>query len=252
MELFCFVVLTKLKVNVIIKLYRQNDIVGGSMDKIRLYHGSESIISKPIKALGKITNDYGQGFYCTEDVEMAKEWACKNNKDGFVNEYELDIKNLKILNLFDEQYNVLHWISLLLNNRIFNIQEEIAVVAKEYLLKNYLVDTSQYDIIIGYRADDSYFSYAHSFISNSLSIRQLEKAMKLGKLGSQVVLVSEKAFNSIKFVRYQKVNKNVYYENYVGRDLKARYDYKEEVKLNKLVLDDMYIVDIIRKEKDNK
>ena len=76
--------------------------------------------------------------------------------------------------------------------------------------------------------------------------------MKLGKLGSQVVLVSEKAFNSIKFVKYQKVNKNVYYENYVARDLKARYDYKEEVKLNKLFLDDMYIVDIIRKEQDNK
>ncbi len=222
------------------------------MDKIRLYHGSESIINKPIKALGKITNDYGQGFYCTEDVEMAKEWVCKNNKDGFVNEYELDIRDLKILNLLDDKYSVLHWISLLLNNRIFNIQEEISVFSKKYLLKNYLIDTSQYDIIIGYRADDSYFSYAYSFISNSLSIRQLEKAMKLGKLGTQVVLVSEKAFNNIKFVKYQKVDKNIYYENYIARDLKARTDYKEEVKMNKLVLDDIYMVDIIRKEQDNK
>ncbi len=29
---------------------------------------------------GSSTNDYGQGFYCIEDIELAKEWACKDVK----------------------------------------------------------------------------------------------------------------------------------------------------------------------------
>ncbi|MBR2627880.1 MAG: DUF3990 domain-containing protein, partial [Peptococcaceae bacterium] len=40
--------------------------------------------------------------------------------------------------------------------------------------------------MIGYRADDSYFSFANAFLNNTLSLRQLEKAMMLGKHGEQV------------------------------------------------------------------
>lgn len=56
---------------------------------IKLYHGSEKIISKPIYNYGKQDNDYGQGFYCTKEIELAKEWACQKDKDGFVNSYSL-------------------------------------------------------------------------------------------------------------------------------------------------------------------
>ena len=92
---------------------------------IKILHGSNHIIEKPALSLGKPYNDYGQGFYCTESVEMAKEWACKENKDGFVNEYDFNADGLRILNLLDGKHSVLNWIALLLKNRIFTLQDEM-------------------------------------------------------------------------------------------------------------------------------
>ena len=47
-----------------------------------LYHGSLEIISTPMYGQGKVYNDYGQGFYCTESLELAKEWSCAEREDG--------------------------------------------------------------------------------------------------------------------------------------------------------------------------
>ena len=49
------------------------------MNKITLYHGSPERVEQPLLAKGKLTNDYGQGFYCTENLELAKEWASAGN-----------------------------------------------------------------------------------------------------------------------------------------------------------------------------
>ena len=62
-----------------------------------LYHGSSMIVEKPEYGKGKPYNDYGSGFYCTKHIELAKEWAVGENSDGFVNSYEIDLSNLKIL-----------------------------------------------------------------------------------------------------------------------------------------------------------
>ena len=95
------------------------------MDTIKIFHGSDHIIKKPKLTLGKMNNDYGQGFYCTGTLHMAMEWACKENKDGFVNEYELDIENLKVLNLLDGKHHILNWMAILLQNRRFSLKNEI-------------------------------------------------------------------------------------------------------------------------------
>ena len=139
------------------------------MSKMKLYHGSEVPVEKPLYKFGKTSNDYGQGFYCSNDKELAKEWACRRNIDGYVNEYELETDKLKILNLLDEKYNILNWIALLLKNRSFLVNDSLSIYAKEYIISNFYIDISDYDIVIGYRADDSYFAYAQSFINNSLS-----------------------------------------------------------------------------------
>ena len=73
------------------------------MGKIDLYHGSISIIKKPIFGYGKIDNDYGQGFYCTEHKELAKEWASTQNNNGYSNHYRIDIDGLNILNLQEDK-----------------------------------------------------------------------------------------------------------------------------------------------------
>lgn len=164
------------------------------MIKLNLYHGSPVIVKKLLFGKGRSYNDYGSGFYCTENIELAKEWACSENGDGYVNKYEIDVTGLRILNLSSNEYTILHWLALLLKYRKLRISTPTMKNGVEWLEKHYLIDISSYDIIIGYRADDSYFSFARSFLNNEIPFSQLSYAMHLGALGEQVVLKSEKAF----------------------------------------------------------
>ncbi len=218
---------------------------------VKLYHGSDHIIEKPSYALGKPNNDYGKGFYCTEDIEMAKEWACKENKNGFENAYDFETEGLNVLNLLDGKHSILNWIALLLENRIFSLQEQIAVDARDYLIKNFSIGLSQYDVVIGYRADDSYFSYAHAFVSNALPLRSLSEALFLGKLGSQFVLVSKRSFERIHFVGSTVSSKEEYYAKFISRDHRARSTYQKEIKKRPNYRDDIFVMDILRQGMKN-
>ena len=70
------------------------------MKKI-IYHGSQHIIEKPQFGFGKKYNDYGIGFYTTENIDLVKEWAVTKTSDGFSNSYEIETDGLSILNLND-------------------------------------------------------------------------------------------------------------------------------------------------------
>jgi len=214
-----------------------------------IYHGSTNNTLKPSLKQAKKENDFGRGFYCTEEIEKAKEWACINNEDGFVYKFYLNMNNLKVLDLTSNSYNVLNWITLLINNRDINSSETTFNQTKRYLNDNYYIDTSIYDVIIGYRADDSYFSYARSFISNSLSIEDLESLLLYGDLGKQVVLVSEKAFENLKYISKEQVNKDIYYKKFYKRDDDARSKYKREFGNKTIDINKTYIIDLIRGNK---
>lgn len=222
------------------------------MDTIKIFHGSDHIIKKPKLTLGKMNNDYGQGFYCTGTLHMAMEWACKENKDGFVNEYELDIENLKVLNLLDGKHHILNWMAILLQNRRFSLKNEIAEDARDYVIRHFAIDISGYDVVMGYRADDSYFSYAEDFVENGIPLRLLNHALRLGKLGEQIVLVSEKAFQNLYFVKATPVERQIYYPQFMTRDTKAREQYRKEIRKTRSYRDDIFVLDILREEmKDN-
>lgn len=218
------------------------------MSNMILMHGSDHIIGKPEFQKGKTNNDYGRGFYCTRELELAKEWACKNNTDGFVNTYEFDTSELNILNLLEGKYNILNWIALLLQNRTFSINSEIALDAKEYIINNFSVDLTDFDVIIGYRADDSYFSYATSFIENGLPVRSLNQALYLGKLGEQVAIISAKGFEKIKFVDAEPISREIYYPKFISRDEEARQIYRSKIRGSKSYRDDIFVMDILREE----
>ena len=216
-----------------------------------LYHGSDHIIKEPQLALGKPNNDYGRGFYCTFDYELAQEWACKNGTDGFVNMYELPLDGLEHLNQLDGNHTVLNWIALLLKNRTFTLSNEIAVNAKNYIISHFCEDTSAYDVLTGYRADDSYFAFAESFVENGLPLRSLTHALYFGHLGSQTVLISKKAFEAISFIEAKPVDKSVYFPLFKKRDDEARKAYKLEMRKVSRYKNDLFVMDIIRKEIDN-
>lgn len=218
------------------------------MNLIHLLHGTDHIIETPDIRVGNPHNDYGMGFYCTREDEMAREWACKKNTDGFVNCYDFDTDGLSVLNLLDGNHTVLNWIALLLKYRTFKLDSEVAVDARDYLIDHYSLDLSAYDVVIGYRADDSYFQYAESFVSNTLPLRSLNQALKLGKLGEQTVVVSQKGFDRLHFISAYPVSRSAYYPKFLDRDTKARETYRKEIKRGKSYRDDIFVLDILREE----
>ena len=218
-----------------------------TIKEITIYHGSENIIREPVFGQGNPKNDYGLGFYCTESLDLAKEWACTDSRGGYANRYSLNIEGLSVLNLSDRRYTILHWLTVLLRNRVFSLRNEISQAGKQYLLEHFDIDTTPYDIIKGYRADDSYFSFAQDFLDNTISVRKLSEAMHLGKLGEQIVLVSEKAFSQISFSGYEIAEQEIYYPLRKNRDELARSAYFSERKNSTLLEDDLFLADIIRR-----
>lgn len=213
-------------------------------NKITLYHGSVNIVDNPEYGKGKPYNDYGLGFYLTEDLELAKEWAVDQFADGYANQYELDLDGLKVMNL-SKDYNVLNWIAILLKNRNFSIKNDVARLGKDYLLNNYLPKYEEYDVIVGYRADDSYFSYAEGFLNNTISLNKLKEVLRIGNLGEQIVLKSKKAFNQLKYINNFEAKKEIYCSLRLERNTKAKDEY-EKTRRKEIKPDDIFLTDIMR------
>ncbi len=210
---------------------------------ITLYHGSEQLVEEPTFGKGRVNNDFGLGFYCTESEALAKEWAVSSLRNGFANRYTLDTEYLNILNLNSPDYTILNWIAVLVEHRLFSIKTPVARRAKRYLIDHFGVNVNAYDLITGYRADDSYFDYAESFLNNGVSVEQLARAMRLGKLGEQIVVKSQFAFSRLRYEGFDVAEKEKYYVLRKARDEEANRAYLEMLEEES---DGLYIQDIMR------
>ena len=193
---------------------------------MKLYHGSNKIVKSPQFGYGKKQNDYGLGFYCTKELDLAREWAVLAERDGYVNEYDVNTTGLSVLDLNSDSYCILEWLGILLENRTFDINSDFGEEAVNYIKDYYSVDYKSYDIIKGYRADDSYFSFAQDFLSNNISLNTLKQAMTLGMLGEQIVLKSKKSFERIKYINSSPAEAKIWFPKKEYRDQKARSDYR--------------------------
>ena len=211
--------------------------------QITLYHGSKQIVEVPAFGLGRKNNDFGPGFYCTESNDLAREWAVSSLSDGFSNRYTLDTEYLNILNLNSPEYTILNWIAVLVEHRLFSIKTPIARRAKQYLIERFGVNVNAYDLIKGYRADDSYFDFADAFLNNAITVEQLSRAMRLGKLGEQIVLKSPFAFSKIRYEGFEVAEKERFYVLRKARNDKASQTY---LKIREEEGDGLYILDILR------
>lgn len=170
---------------------------------IRVFHGTDHILKEPKYLGGKSDNDYGNGLYTTEYEERARSWAVLNGspEKSIVNVYDLEIDLLKILDL--QEYGVLAWIAEVIANRGMN--QEAAGIVGERLSAMYRVDSEKYDIIKGYRADDSYTQVVEAFLLNQISAYEVERLFYKGALGNQIFLKSQKAFEKIHWVHAYEV-----------------------------------------------
>ena len=210
-----------------------------------LYHGSQYLIEKPFFGGGRPANDYGKGFYCTESESLACEWAVSDKHDGYANRYEFNEDGLSVLNLNGPDYTILNWLAVLLKYRTFDVRYGVATLARRYLLDTFSVDVEAFDVVRGYRADDSYFSFAQDFISGAISYPQLTVAMRLGKLGEQIVIKSKRAFGRIKFVSAKPAVREDWLVVKENRDSAARRDYFD-MRKTPYRLDDLSIQQIMR------
>ena len=216
-----------------------------------IYHGSDLIVETPIYHFEQSNknNDYGLGFYCTKNLDMAKEWANKKSRNGFANKYSIDERGLKILDLTDkDKYSVLNWISILLHNR--EIPDDVRIEFSDSLafLEKYYIDVEQYDIVIGFRADDAYFRFPLMFVRNVLTYEKLEEIYLLGNLGKQYVLISKKAFERIKFIDAIP-SEAIYHERYRYRKDAADNSYRE-LEIAERTRKGRRIFDLIREQND--
>lgn len=216
------------------------------MPLLELYHGSRHVVDNPLHGFGNPRNDYGLGFYCTRSHDLACEWACPDNVDGYANRYRLDSDGLAICDLESEPFGTLSWLAVLVRNRGFNETTPLMTKMKQALLGHYDVDLGAFDIVTGYRADDSYFSFARAFLDNRISLRQLEGAMRLGGLGQQVVLKSEKAFEALTFCEAESVRAETWHARRVRRDRAAREAFKAMTASYGFSEDDVFALDILR------
>lgn len=171
---------------------------------IRVFHGSDHVLKRPCYMGGKADNDYGNGFYTTEYEDRARSWAALNGSPdkSIVNVYDLENDDLRMLNLND--YGVLAWIAEVVANR--GINQEAAGIVGSRLIEMYRPDSKEYDIIQGYRADDSYTQVVEAFLLNQINVFEVERLFYKGSLGNQIFLKSEKAFANIRWIRSYEVS----------------------------------------------
>ena len=139
--------------------------------------------------------------------------------------------------------------ALLVENRRFQPTTTVAAQGIEYLKQVFLPDTSQSDVIVGYRADDSYFSFARAFVNNAISLDQLAEAMRLGELGKQIVLTSPQAFAALRFQGCEIARASTYHVLRNERDRTAREAYRRNSA--EADLDGLFMRDIIREKVTN-
>lgn len=216
--------------------------------KKTIYHGSAYCIGKPVFGKGRAENDYGLGLYCSEDMELAREWACFEPRDGFANRYQIEMDGLNVLELNSPRYSILNWLAILVTNRRISRLSPMMSLGADWLKEHFAVDVSQADVIIGYRADDSYFQFARAFLSNTISVTTLAKAMKLGELGTQFVVKSERAFDRIEPNGWIAAPGDIYYSRRKARDEKARRLYSEMEAAEYLTAGGIFIRDIINEK----
>ena len=153
--------------------------------------------------------------------ELDAEWACTSERGGFVNCYELDVGRLEVFRLDTLDHSLLRWLALLLEHRIVRLSAPVMRKGRDWLHDHFAVDVAPYDIVVGYCADDSYFSFARAFLGNTITYAQLSQAMRLGELGEQYVLRSTDAFSALRFVEAAPVEQSAYYPKRLARDQEA-------------------------------
>ena len=167
---------------------------------IELYHGSREGIEGKIRPVNKKRRngecDFGNGFYMGTNLSQAEGLvADKKNKNPKVYTLNLDISNIpenKILFLDGEE-----WLYTILS---FRSDEELNDFSDTTIAESFRERVNQYDLVVGYIADDRMQLAMEEFMDNGLTDVGLYSCLKYIDFGFQLAAKTDLMCENIKIV----------------------------------------------------
>lgn len=210
----------KIKINKLKELFWLDNLK--SNHKL-LYHGSKSKIEGELSVrIGRVNNDFGQGFYAGESYEQAISFVSGFEKPS-VYYLDFDEQNLKY-----KKYEVnQEWMMTIAYYR--DVLEEYE---DHPIVKSLIEESRNCDYIIAPIADNRMFQIINSFIAGEITDEQCKHCLAATHLGFQYVFISDKAIKQVKLIErcYISNNEKEYYKNIRTEDTKLGDD---KVKLAK-------------------
>lgn len=150
---------------------------------MKVYHGSTTIIERPIASAGRDRLDFGKGFYVTDIKSQAETWADRmsriNEMPGIINVYELDIEKAKLRHFsykhFEHYDN--DWLQYIVANRTGNTAIE------------------KYDIIEGGVANDRVIDTVEAYIANLMTLETALRELSRHQPNNQLCICNQEVID---------------------------------------------------------
>lgn len=160
---------------------------------VTLYHGSKSGIRGAIAPASRKRCDFGKGFYMGTDRIQPLTLIC-NYPNAKLYTLNLDLSDLKILNVEVG----LDWALLIAYNR-----GKMDSMRNSSIYHRFTDLSKDYDMIIGYIANDRMFVVLDRFFNGEITDLALINSLSALKLGKQYVALTERACKKIKILDQQ-------------------------------------------------
>jgi len=193
-----------------------------------LYHGSQNETVEPSFGRGDDRHDFGRGFYLTDSAELAGEWSvCRpESHDGWIHAFDLDLTGLKVFDF--REFDPLAWVAELMRHRDADESAAYRRRAPVFVGK-YGVDIGVADVVVGWRADASYFYIVKAFVRGEVDVACMPRLLKLGGFGLQYAIKTPTAYAQLRALpeRRQKTHFDLQHAAYDRRDAEARNKMRE-------------------------
>ena len=160
---------------------------------MRVYHGSTTIIERPIASAGRDRLDFGKGFYVTDIQSQADTWAERMSRikenPGIVSVYEFEVEKAKLNYSYKhfEHYDN-EWLQYIVANRTGNTAIE------------------KYDVIEGGVANDRVIDTVEAYIANMMPLETALRELSRHQPNNQLCICSQSVIEEcLTFVESYKI-----------------------------------------------
>lgn len=174
----------------LVDMILKNKQVPSTEEHLVLYHGSKKGLTGEIAPISREQCDFGKGFYMGTNTLQPLTLVCAEEKPKFYT-VEMDLTGLKVLHVGID----LDWAML-----IAYFRKEMESAKGTPIYEHYANYAKDYDVIVGYIANDRMYVELSRFFNKTLTDVALIHCLSALDLGMQYVAVTEKACRQIKIL----------------------------------------------------